>query len=205
MKHAYHPLDLKHLSEGRISGLAAGYGNVDSDGETFAPGAFTESLRGSRPIAMLLHHDKHRPAGRWDGLKESDKGLHADGTLALDAPDGREAYALAKAGALTGLSVGFLKREGRGNIITKADLWEISLVAIPSNPLTYVEQVKSVANVRELEDHLREIGLSGRRAKAAAAAAFRAADETKDEHALAKVADRLTQSTRNIATLMGVK
>jgi HK97 family phage prohead protease len=205
MEHAYHPLDLKKLAEGQISGLAAGYGNVDSHGETFAPGAFTESLRGSRPVAMLLHHDKYRPAGRWDGLTESDKGLHAAGTLALDAPDGREAYALAKAGALTGLSVGFIKREGRGTVITKADLWEISLVAIPSNPLTYVEQVKSVANVRELEDHLREIGLSGRRAKAAAAAAFRAADEAKDDQAMAQVAERLAQSTRKIATLMGVK
>lgn len=204
MEHAFTPLDFKQFSQGKVQGLAASYDNVDSHGETFAPGAFTETLTSGRQVAMLLHHDPKRPVGRWDSLREHSKGLDVAGSLALDVPDGQEAYALTKAGALTGLSVGFVRKEGRGSVITKAELYEISLVAVPSNPVTYVSGVKAFGSARELEDHLREIGLSGRRAKAAASAAFRAADAAQDEQVLAKAAERLSASTLAISKLMGV-
>ncbi|MET4595773.1 MULTISPECIES: HK97 family phage prohead protease [unclassified Sphingomonas] len=213
MNHATFPLSVKKLSEaGQLEGLAAGYGNIDSHGEIFAPGAFAKAIAGignGRSPAMLLHHDHRRPAGRWDTFAETRDGLTAKGALALDAVDGREAYALLKAGALTGLSVGFRpvkSTQGAGGttIITEAELYEVSLVSVPSNPATKISDVKAVANVRELEVHLRELGLSGRRAKAAAAAAFRAADETNDEQEVAATAVRLTASTRAIAALMEI-
>lgn len=198
MDHASYTLDIKNLtSAGQIEGLAAGYGNVDSHGEIFAPGAFSKSLSsGDRHPVMLLHHDQARPIGKWVSLRESAEGLHVTGQIAIDASDGREAYSLLKAGALTGLSVGFQKMKvapkgdtptGAEALITEARLWEISLVSIPSNPKTLISGVKSFATPRDLEDHLREIGLSGRRAKAAAAAAFRATD-APDEPVLSTLA-----------------
>lgn len=205
MDHASFPLNVKSLSdEGSLAGIAAGYGNEDSHGDTFAPGAFAASLAGGRRVAMLLHHDHKRPAGRWDTFTETRTGLEAAGTIALGTADGAEAYALLKAGALTGLSVGFIPLERKGGLIVKADLYEVSLVSVPSNPSTYVSNVKAAGSARELEDHLRALGLSSRRAKAAAAAAFRAADDAADEQEAAQIAARLTASTKAIATLMGV-
>ena len=189
MNHANYHFQLKAISEaGVIEGVAAGYGNVDAHGEIFAPGAFTSSLKamkaGGRQPAMLLHHDLNRPAGRWDTFGEDATGLHVKGTLALEAADGREAYALLKGGALSGLSVGFrtLKEKAGANggkVITEAELFEVSLVAVPSNPITKISAVKGIGNVRDLEELLREHGMSSRQAKRAANAAFRAADEVE--------------------------
>ncbi|KAK0360472.1 HK97 family phage prohead protease [Sphingomonas ginsenosidimutans] len=205
MDHVSFPLNVKALSEqGRLDGIAAGYGNEDSHGDTFAPGAFAASLAGGRRVAMLLHHDMKRPVGRWDAFAETRTGLEASGTIALGTADGTEAYALLKAGALTGLSVGFVPLERKGATIIRADLYEVSLVSVPSNPSTYVSNVKAAGNVRELEEHLRTLGLSSRRAKAAATAAFRAAEDAADEQEAAQIAARLTASTKAIATLMGV-
>lgn len=213
MNHATFPLDLKSLSEaGQIIGLAAGYGNIDSHGEIFAPGAFAKSIAAigaaGRSPAMLLHHDLRRPAGRWDSFSEDRIGMTVQGTLALDAADGREAYALLKGGALKGLSVGFRPvqaREGKDGtrVITEAELFEVSLVSVPSNPMTQISGVKTVSDVRELETLLREAGMSSRRAKVAASAAWKAAngDNENDEMA-ARVAARLSQSTRAIAAIM---
>lgn len=190
------PLHIKSLSDtGQIEGLAAGYGNVDSHGDVIAPGAFAKSIGAAKandrwPV-MLLHHDPKRPVGRWDSFTEHSDGLIAKGTLALGASDGREAMALLKAGALTGLSVGFTdaKRDyGSGaKTITEGNLMEVSLVAMPSNPKTRVSSIKSIGNVRDIEDLLKEAGVSGRKAKAAASVAWRAIYET-DESATADAA-----------------
>ena len=107
-----------------------------------------------------------------------------EGAVALEAADGREAYALLKGGALSGLSVGFrtLKEKAGANggkVITEAELFEVSLVAVPSNPITKISAVKGIGNVRDLEELLREHGMSSRQAKRAANAAFRAADEVE--------------------------
>jgi HK97 family phage prohead protease len=197
MEYSGFPLDIKSLTDaGQIEGLAAGYGNVDSQGDIIAPGAFAASIAmakaNDRWPVMLLHHDPKRPVGRWDGFAETPSGLVAKGTLAIEASDGREALALLKAGALTGLSVGYAnaKRAYGGDgvkTITEASLLEVSLVAMPSNPKTRVSSIKSIIGARDIEDLLREAGVSGRKAKAAASVAWRAIHET-DESATADAA-----------------
>lgn len=209
MKHANYHLQIKALSEtGVIEGVAAGYGNVDSHGDIFAPGAFAASLAalkaGGRQPAMLLFHDTNRPAGRWDDFQETTTGLHVKGSLALDASDGREAYALLKNGALGGLSVGFRALKSKigangANIITEAELFEVSLVSVPSNPLTKISAVKGIGNVRELEELLREHGMSGRAAKRAAGAAFRVAEQTEEPIISAKAVRNFTAAINNLS------
>lgn len=212
MDHATFPLDIKSLSDaGRLEGLAAGYGNVDSHGDTFAPGAFSASIKatqsGGRRVAMLLHHDPRRPCGRWENFTETPKGLSAAGSLALDVGDGQEAYALLKAEALTGLSVGFRtiasdSNQDGGRTIRAAELIEVSLVSTPSNPSTFISSVKSLGDVRDLEELLRSGGMSRRKAKVAANAAWRAAEGEMD--ALAdeqRAAELLDQATNEIAAL----
>jgi uncharacterized protein len=191
MDYFQYQFEIKALSDvGQIEGLAAGYGNVDYGGDIVAPGAFVESLAahkaaGTMPL-MLMHHDQHRPAGRWDSFAESSDGLIAKGKLTLGATDGREAYALLKDRALTGLSIGFrptdVDRSSSGaRVIKKADLAEVSLVSFPMNTRARVMSVKSLGSIRDLESLLAEAGMSSRKAKIAAAAAWRAVDGKSDD------------------------
>lgn len=195
--------EIKSVSEtGLIEGLAAGYGNVDAGNDIVAAGAFKASIASGRMPAMLLHHDPHRPVGRWEEFKEAAEGLLARGRLTLDAPEGKSTYALVRDKALTGLSVGYKTRRADMNrstgvrTIIEADLLEVSLVTFPMNSRTRISSVKSIEGVRDIETMLREGGLSSREAKAAAGAAWRAIRDQPDENGLA---DILKASSAQIA------
>lgn len=181
MDFAASPLEIKALDDsGSIEGLLAGFNTIDSHGDRILPGAFAKSLRerGKRPLPMLLHHDQRRPIGRWTEWNERASGLYVKGRLTLDTQDGQEARALARDGALTGLSIGFIptkvRRTNDATDLVEINLIEGSLVAIPSNPDTYVSSVKAIGGARDIEELLSAGGLSSRRAKAAASAAWRA-------------------------------
>ena len=144
-------------SGGSFSGVAADW-TLNRNGWLYEPGAFIESLaehsaRGTMP-AMLLYHDMQRPIGRWESVEAKGDGLHVHGTLATDTRDGSEAYSLIKNGAISAMSLGCLhltqrtaprsERGGRTHeIISKADLLEISLVGIPANPNAKIRRVTS--------------------------------------------------------------
>lgn len=193
---------------GEISGLGAAFGNIDHAGTIIARGAFAKSLEahaknGTRP-AMLLHHKLDRPIGTWRELRETDEGLEVTGKLSIDTRDGREAYALARDGALTGLSVGFLIRDqAKGADATEIrdlDLFEISMVSIPANDKARLRRVNSLETIRDVEDLLREGGWSRRIAKRAAAAAWSASNEPCDDD---EAADILRRSIEDMQAFRG--
>jgi len=134
---------------GCFAGYASVFGQADDQGDIVSPGAFASALqkRGTQRIAMLYQHETARPVGVWTSLREDDQGLWVEGKLALDADDGRDAHALLKAGALTGLSIGFHavtaeRRPGGGRLLHEIDLWEISLVTFPMLNTARVAHVK---------------------------------------------------------------
>jgi phage head maturation protease len=137
---------------------------------------------------MLLHHDMKRPIGAWKEWREQSDGLYVSGNMTLATRDAQEAHALAKDGALTGLSIGWepkqSTRDTAGNrIISEAELFEGSLVTIPMNPKAQVTAIKSITAARDIAELLQDAGLSGRKAKAAAGAAWKAINEQSDEAA----------------------
>ncbi len=207
MDYAASAFEIKQLNDsGSIEGLLAGFGNVDSHGDRIAPGAFTKTLaaRGDRPLPMLLHHDLKRPVGAWRSWQETGHGLYVKGSLTMGTRDAQEAHALATAGALTGLSIGYTGAKGKPDQrtgvrdLTELDLMEGSLVTIPSNPKTFVASVKAIAGARDIEDLFRESGMSTRRAKVAASAAWKAlnTDEPEDDSEVARI---LKESAARIA------
>ena len=116
MEYAGSPFELKSLNDsGHIEGLLAGFGNQDRHGDVIDSKALKRTLseRGDRPLPMLLHHDLHRPIGAWKQFNETGDGLYVTGELTLSTRDAQEARALAQAGALTGLSIGFLTKSAR--------------------------------------------------------------------------------------------
>lgn len=212
MEFAGSPFEIKQLSDsGHIEGLLAGFGNVDSHGERIDRKAFSKCLadRGTRPLPMLIHHDMKRPIGAWKQFQERAEGLFVAGNITLATRDGQEAYALAKDGALTGLSIGYRTKDAaldrRSGIreLLELDLIEGSLVTVPSNPKTHVSAIKSITGARDIAELLQEAGVSGRKAKAAAGAAWKSISESESEEAAdAELAALIRAST---ARLTGVR
>ena len=103
-------------------------------------------------------------------MKEDANGLYLEGKLALKTQRGAEAYELLQMKAISGLSIGFMTRQDSFDqktgirTITKADLWEVSLVTFPCNDAARINSVKSIDEIIDLksaERYLREsCGLS---------------------------------------------
>jgi HK97 family phage prohead protease len=145
-------LDTKAVSDdGEFEGYASVWDRVDLVNDVVVKGAFAASLK-ARPaskVKMLFQHSMAEPIGVWTELVEDAKGLKAKGRLILETTKGREVYALMKAGALDGLSIGFktLKdtydRTKGIRYLQKVDLHEISVVTFGALPAATVTAVKA--------------------------------------------------------------
>ena len=178
-------LEVKEVSDaGEFSGYASVYDVIDAYREVVAPGAFSNSLRKwgtkSRLPPVLWQHRSGEPVGPFTLMREDEKGLYVEGLLLVDeVQKAREARALMKAKAVTGMSIGFNvvveEYNSKEKLLTlkEIDLWEVSIVTFPANEAAQIEAVKSffasgLPNVREFEDFLREAGFSKSHATAIA-------------------------------------
>lgn len=123
-----------------IAGHASLFDIADLNGDVLARGAFADSLalRGAKGVRMLSAHDEGAVIGVWDEITEDARGLFVQGRIMGWSAAARLAQALVRAGALDGLSIGFraqaARREGRLRVLTRVDLWEVSLVTFPMLP-----------------------------------------------------------------------
>lgn len=145
------------VGEGRVEGYASTFGDLDSAGDIVQRGAFTQSLENGRKVRMLWQHDATQPVGKWEEVREDERGLFVRGTLAVTSTMGRDAAALLKHGALSGLSIGYVPRSTRrtrdgSRLILRADLWEVSLVTFPANVGAIVTDAKATQDDNEHED-----------------------------------------------------
>jgi HK97 family phage prohead protease len=152
---------------GRISGYGAYYDNVDNGMDVIKGGAFDKI---NRSIKMLYQH--RDLIGMWDIVKEDSKGLIVEGNINVKTSIGSDAYELAKSGALTDMSVGFksidYNYDTKGvRTISKADLYEVSLVSFPMNEKANILSVKSddIITERDFEHTLRQLGFSNKQSK----------------------------------------
>ena len=169
-------LEIKSLSDREFEGHGSIFGNEDLGGDIVLPGAFQKTLKqhrasGSLP-QMFWMHDPSRVAGKWTEMSEDGDGLRVKGVLA-PTPLGDEIRTLLKMDAVKGLSIGYrtvqddFDKEGR-RLLKEVELWEVSVVSLPMNPLAQVEHAKSqlsaageyVPTPKEFERILREAGCS---------------------------------------------
>jgi phage head maturation protease len=121
-------------------------------------------------------------------MKEDEHGLYVEGKLLIgqNVPKADEAYALLKAGALSGLSIGFVTKQHLWDdkkgvrYLKEVELWETSLVTFPANGAARITAVKSLDGLRieeipqrkrDIEAVLRDAGCSITVAKAIASQA----------------------------------
>lgn len=176
--------------DGFFAGYGSVFGVVDSYREIVAPGAFAESLAAraakGRKLPILWQHRGDQPLGVYEVAKEDATGLYLEGRLLVDdVVQAREAHALMKAGAVTGLSIGYYVKadsydeKERIRTLTRLQLEETSLVTFPANDEARVESVKSriargdTLTLPEFETFLREAGFSKSQAAAIAGRGYK--------------------------------
>jgi HK97 family phage prohead protease len=170
------PLEIKELSSREFEGHGSVFSNRDYGGDIVMPGAFKRSLAQHRKSgglpAMFWMHDAAKVPGKWLEMAEDRKGLAVKGILA-PTPLGDEVHTLLKMDAVSGMSIGYRTLDQDydtdGNrLIKEAELWEVSVVSLPMNPLAQITHVKTrlsergeyVPSIREFENILREVGCS---------------------------------------------
>jgi uncharacterized protein len=187
-------LEIKSLKDREFDGHGSVFKNVDLGGDIVMPGAFKRSLNqhkrdGSLP-QMFWMHDPSRVPGKWLDMHEDDEGLAVRGVLA-PTDLGNEIHTLLKMDAVRGLSIGYRTRDQDfdkdGNrLIKEADLWEVSVVSLPMNPLAQIAHVKSRLSVdgvyvptpKEFETSFRQMGCSKQIARKLVSKIFDAPGET---------------------------
>jgi uncharacterized protein len=209
------PLEIKSLSDREFEGHGSVFKNIDLGGDIVLPGAFKRSLSQHREAKslpqMFWMHDPSRVPGKWLDMHEDKKGLAVRGVLA-DTDLGNEIHTLLKMDAVRGLSIGYVTRDQDfdkdGNrLIKEAELWEVSVVSLPMNPLAQVAHVKSrlsaageyVPTVREFERVLRDVGCSQKVAKILISKMFDDdSNETLEEQRDAVVDDEATRAAQAV-------
>lgn len=117
-----------------VHGYAAVFDRVDRAGDVIRRGAFA----GAGIVPLLLQH-RGRAVGALLTIGEDATGLRVTARV-----DDAEVARLVRCGALPGLSVGYRARsvqQGAWRAILRADLVEVSLVAVPMQPAARVERV----------------------------------------------------------------
>jgi hypothetical protein len=132
----------------RFAGYAALFGRPDRGGDVVRAGAFERALkRGAGAVPLLWQHETGKPIGRIDYLQEDKRGLRVIARLSEGAA-GREAAALLREGAVTGLSFGYRVRKAQGEApreLIDVDLVEVSLVTLPMQPKARVHAIENAA------------------------------------------------------------
>ena len=98
-----------------IEGYASLWGVADLNRDVVAKGAFSAGLArvGAGGIRMLHQHEGRAVVGVWETVVEDDRGLFVRGRIMDWSAEARFAGALAKAGAIDGLSIGFKAKRAR--------------------------------------------------------------------------------------------
>lgn len=186
------PGEVKASADGKFSGYAAVFGNVDDGFDVIQPGAFKEFARQKDGQIMVLHaHNTREYIGR-AAYSQDEKGLAVDGQLVLADPLANRVYQHLKAGTIDAMSIGYDVLPGGAEfteagirILKALKLWEVSVLPFGMNELARVDTVKQagqITTIREFEDFLRDAGhFSVRQARAIAEGGYKALQKAREE------------------------
>lgn len=154
-----------------------------------------------RPLPMFVNHDADAiPVGEWTAFEFDDTGMKAEGRLYVNTTMGSDLYKVMQESPqmFGGVSVGayaeeyqMVNADGEPDQsdeayfqITKGGLREVSVVMYPNNPMAEVSKLEyfrpdGTADLKVLEQALREVGLSKKDA-VAAASTFKKVLELRD-------------------------
>ena len=158
-KHLYKNFALKtDEGAGTISGYFSTYDRIpDSYGDVIEKGAFTETIEARKesghPFPLCWNHDLNQIIGAVDTIEDDEHGPLMTAHF-FDTALAQEKRELVKQGVVYQFSFAYdvkgwerpteeEEKAGIMNILTKLDLFEVSIVPIPANPRAEVTDIKS--------------------------------------------------------------
>jgi len=133
--------EVKAEEDGTFTGLAAVFGNRDGQGDIIEPGAFDRTVRERPEVPILANHDITQVIGL-GRLSVTSRGLRVVGRLNTEVQAARETLSNIRFGAVSGLSIGYnkrdFKRDRNGRRLLDLDVKEVSVTAFPANDLARV-------------------------------------------------------------------
>lgn len=160
MEHLTKSFELKSKAEdfGTIEGYFSTYEKTpDSYGDIITDGAFSETLAKraatGHPFPICFNHDFDKIIGVVDSIEETEKGPYMKGHF-LDTDLAQDVRKFVKSGAVYQFSFAYDVLESREptvdekangviNVLTKLDLFEVSVVTVPANQNAVITEVKS--------------------------------------------------------------
>jgi HK97 family phage prohead protease len=131
---------LSPKAENEIVGIASTE-TADRDGEIIKQSGWDLENFKSNPVILASHNYHNFPIGKATDIAIENGKLMFKMVFSQATEEAKQAYQLVKEGILNTFSVGFIPREYDAkdqNVITRAELLEISLVSVPANPQAIV-------------------------------------------------------------------
>jgi len=192
----------------------------DRQGEVVKQAGWSLTNFKKNPI-LLWMHDHEKPLGKaervWLDKTGKSPVLKFKGMISTATEYGRAAKQLMEEGILNSFSVGFRALEMDGNSITKAELFEISLVSVPANPEARLLAAKSLEgagfkesviknvigdtdeSIAELKEQIAELKKEASEAKALAESAVKGLQHLNPQRSKQEVVSKRLQSVKLLA------
>ena len=154
----YKTIQFKADDSGTISGYFSTYDEIpDSYGDIVAPGAFADTIKAreatGHPFPLCINHDINQIAGQVDSIEDTEKGPLMTASF-FNTPLAQEWREIVKSGAVFQFSFAYDVRgmelpteaqraKGITRILTKLDLFEVSIVVVPANQNAVVTDIKA--------------------------------------------------------------
>lgn len=154
----YKTINFKADDAGKISGYFSTYDEEpDSYGDIVAPGAFTDTIKAreatGHPFPLCFNHNMDAVIGTVDSIEDTEKGPLITASF-FNTEKAQEVREMVKSGAVYQFSFAYdvkgweepteeQKAKGIANVLTKLDLYEVSVVVVPANQNAVVTDIKS--------------------------------------------------------------
>lgn len=162
------------VQKGEIEAVVTSFKNLDVVNDRILPGAMDDFLKQfDGGLQMLYQHDKNEIIGEWVGFQVKGDLVIGRGKIYPEVSRGSDTIALISRGQIGATSIGFRspdfkQNEEGGFDFKKIELVEVSMVKSPANPKAQLLSAKNddgSLNIRNLENALRDVGLSQKERK----------------------------------------
>lgn len=154
----YKSFEMKAAENGTIEGYFSTYDKTpDSYGDIIEPGAFTETIKkreeSGHPFPLCFNHDFSAVIGAVDSVEDTEKGPFIRAHF-LDTNQAQDVRKMLQSGAIYQFSFAYdvlgsrrpdeeEEKAGVTNVLTKLEVFEISVVTVPANQNAVATEVKS--------------------------------------------------------------
>lgn len=108
---------------------------IDRQGDSIDQSGWELGNYKLNPVILWAHDYSQLPIGKAESVEITDAGLKISTVFASEKanPKAEQVRQLLAEGFLNAVSVGFIPKERNGNVITRAELLEVSVVPVPAN------------------------------------------------------------------------